>query len=60
VRRAPLFVPAAVVAVFAISIAVSLFLARWIKQCDEREADFLAVEEAERIAEEEFDRMWES
>ena len=44
--------------VFAGSILVSWRLARLLKDCDARDAAMYAVVEAERIAFDEFQRVW--
>jgi hypothetical protein len=44
--------------VLAASIAVSIRLAQFIAACDRREAELQAVADAERIAADEYDRIW--
>jgi hypothetical protein len=44
--------------VLVASIAVSIRLGMFIADCDRREADLDAIAEAERIAADEFERMW--
>ena len=44
--------------VLVVSIALSWRLAQFIAACDRREADMQAIAEAERIAADEFERVW--
>ena len=45
-------------AVFAGSLFISWKIGQFLKLMDNLDAQHQAVDEAERIAEEEFDRMW--
>jgi hypothetical protein len=44
--------------IFGLSLIFSLLLGRFLKACDDRHADMLAVLEAERIIDEESLRVW--
>ena len=44
--------------VLVASIALSWRLAQFIADCDRREADMQAIADAERIAADEFERIW--
>jgi hypothetical protein len=45
--------------VLVASVALSWRLAMFLRDCDRREADMQAIADAERIAADEYERIWE-